>query len=198
MNAHGRGQRKLTQAGQNAFPAWSPDGRKIIFVSDRDGNLELYVMKADGTRQTRLTRNPGVDGSPTWRPDGHTIACGCRRGGNFDIYLLSVATHWGEETRRLTQDPGLEADPSWSPNGLDIAFERKLGGASEIYVENVDSDKPRRLTSGGASADPAWSPDDRSIAFVRYGDIYVMDPHGGNVRRLTDTPAVDEFPSWLP
>jgi TolB protein len=195
MDADGGGQRKLTQAGRNAFPAWSPDGRKIIFVSDRDRNLELYVMNADGSKQTRLTRNPGVDGSPAWAPDGHTIACGCMRAGNFDIYTLTVTTDRGAETRRLTHDSALESDPSWSRNGLDIAFERKRGRDSAIYVENVKSGKWRGLTSGG---DPAWAPDDRSIAFVRDGDIYAVDPDGRNLRRLTRGPADDEFPSWLP
>ena len=60
--------------GTYAAPAWSPDGRKIAFVSDRDGNSEIYVMNADGSGQRRLTRNPAYDADPAWSPDGRTIA----------------------------------------------------------------------------------------------------------------------------
>jgi dipeptidyl aminopeptidase/acylaminoacyl peptidase len=104
---------------------WSPSRRKIAFVSDRDGNLEIYVMNADGSGQRRLTRDPGVDGSPTWSPDGRRIAIGSRRHGNFDIYV------WNAERRsqlRLTRNPGLDADPTWSADGRRIAFESARGG----------------------------------------------------------------------
>jgi Tol biopolymer transport system component len=191
MGARGGAVRRLTRKGSNAFPAWSPDGKRIVFVSDRDGNLELYVMNADGSGQTRLTRNPAVDGSPAWSRDGHSIACGCEHGGNFDIYLLTVL---GEGAKRLTRDDAIEADPSWSQD-REIAYERKSEGVSEIYVVDLEIGEHRRLTSGG---DPAWSPDSRRIAFVRDGDIYLIDPDGRRLRKLTRGPGDDEFPGWLP
>ena len=73
MNANGSGQRWLTLSAAGP-PAWSPDGRKIAFVSDRDGNGEIYVMNADGSAQRKLTRNAAPDGGPAWSPDGRRIA----------------------------------------------------------------------------------------------------------------------------
>jgi Tol biopolymer transport system component len=76
MNADGTGQRNLTRSPANAYyssAAWSPDGRKMAFVSDRDGNAEIYVMNANGSAQRRLTRNPASDGGPVWSPDGRKI-----------------------------------------------------------------------------------------------------------------------------
>ena len=114
MNAHGSEQRILTRKPENAFPAWSPDGGKIAFVSNRDGNLEIYVMNSDGSGQRRLTRHPGVDGSPAWSPDGRSIACGCERGGNFDIYVISAD---GSGQRRLTREPRGRCGPELVARG---------------------------------------------------------------------------------
>ena len=74
VRADGSGLRNLTPkpVGAYAAPAWSPDGRKIAFVSDRDGNSEVYVMNADGSGQRSLTRNPAYDADPAWSPDGRT------------------------------------------------------------------------------------------------------------------------------
>ena len=70
MNAHGAGDTRLTNAAADGFwPAWSPDGAKIAFMSERDGNWEIYVMNANGSSQTRLTNNSGYDGSPAWSPE---------------------------------------------------------------------------------------------------------------------------------
>jgi len=75
MNGDGSGIRQLTRSrADNRAPVWSPDGRRIVFVSDRDGNKELYRMDADGSHLTNLTRNPGQDYNPAWSPDGSRIA----------------------------------------------------------------------------------------------------------------------------
>ncbi len=75
---------------EDVFSAWSPDGTKIAFTSDRDGNFEIYVMNADGRNPTRLTSDPATDNFPAWSPDGTKIAFDSRRDGNFEIYVMNA------------------------------------------------------------------------------------------------------------
>jgi len=92
--------------------AWSPDGSKISFASDRDGNFEIDVMNADGSRQTRLTSNSGVDLLPSWSVDGSKIAFTSNRDGNSEIYVMNAD---GSNQTRLTNHSGSDENPSWSP-----------------------------------------------------------------------------------
>jgi len=113
INADGSGETRLTNNSANdLFPVWSPDGKRIAFISDRDGNSEIYVMNADGSGQARLTNNPEYDTKPTWSSDGTWIAFSSHRDGNFEIYTIKAD---GTGAMRLTDDPGIDGMPSWSP-----------------------------------------------------------------------------------
>ena len=92
MNADGSSLTNLTNnPADDGGPAWSPDGRQIAFVSDRDGDSEIYVMNADGSHQTNLTDNPEAIIWPAWSPDGRQIAFDFRvRDGNTDIYVVNA------------------------------------------------------------------------------------------------------------
>ena len=85
---------------------------KIAFVSDRDGNREIYVMNADGSNQTRVTNNPALDYAPSWSPDGTKIAFYSRRDGNREIYVMSAD---GSGQTRLTNNAAEDRWPTWSP-----------------------------------------------------------------------------------
>lgn len=85
---------------------------KIVFVSGRDGNKEIFVMNADGTAQTRLTNNPAFDGRPSWSPDGRRIAFVSDRDGNLEIYVISAR---GSNEGRLTENTATHWGPVWSP-----------------------------------------------------------------------------------
>ena len=102
VRADGSGVRNLTPkpVGAYADPAWSPDGRKIAFVSDRDGNSEVYVMNANGKGQRNLTRNPAFDADPAWSPDGRKIAFASNRDGKYGVYVMNAD---GSGQRRLAQ-----------------------------------------------------------------------------------------------
>jgi Tol biopolymer transport system component len=98
-------------------PSWSPDGGKIVFVSNRDvyehyGDREVYVMNADGSGQTNLTSRPGIDQGPAWSPDGSRIVFTSSRDGNFEIYVMNADGSGG--TRRTTNAAEDQA-PDWQP-----------------------------------------------------------------------------------
>ena len=184
--------------------AWSPDGRKIAFVSDRDADgssvaRNIYVMNADGSGVERLTLF-GIVGwadQPAWSPDGRRIAFHAREHGNaVGVYVMNAD---GSGVERLTYSDATDENPVWSPDGRRIAFVSARDGDYEIYVMNADGSGVERLTYStyyGKDAnmrsydhEPAWSPDGRRIAFVSGRDgnheIYVMNADGSGVERLT-------------
>ena len=197
---------------RDGMPAWSPDGTKIAFVSNRDGNSEIYVMNADGTNPVQLTRNGGHVQNPAWSPDGTKIAFESlnRFPGIPDSRGLYVMNADGTG---LVGIPGQAGDfgggLAWSPDGIKIAFAFFDDGDYEIYVMNADGTNRVRLTqSAGSDVSPAWSPDGTKIAFESDRDsnfhssqqyvaeIYVMDANGDNPVRLTRNSGFR--PAWSP
>ncbi|MEX2288644.1 MAG: hypothetical protein WD648_16220 [Planctomycetaceae bacterium] len=136
IDADGKNKTKVMQAsGQYCHqPAWSPDGRWIAFASDRDGNIELYKVRLDGTELTRLTTESGIDCRPRWSPDGRWILFSSNRHGNFDLFVMSTD---GGDVRRLTTNAASDDHGDWSPDGKSIAFVSMRDGGFDIYRLNV-------------------------------------------------------------
>jgi len=172
---------------------------QIAFVSDRDGNAEIYVMDANGAAVTRVTSNVANDAQPAWSPDGTKLAFVSDRDGNDEIYVMNAD---GSGVTRLTSNPAFDDRPAWSPDGTKIAFQSNRVDHTEIYVMNANGSGVTRLTNNlpnqcthpfgcpGERA-PAWSPDGTKIAFVHrandFGsDLDVMNADGSSVTRLTN------------
>jgi Tol biopolymer transport system component/predicted Ser/Thr protein kinase len=181
-------------------PSPTPYSGRIVFDSYRDGNLEIYVMNADGSGLKNLTNNPAGDYVPSWSPDSTRIAFASKRDGNHEIYVMNAD---GSGQTRLTDDPAEDYAPCWSLDSTHVAFQSDRDGDYEIYVMNADGSGQTRLTNNPANDhDPSWSPDCMHIAFYSDRDgnqeIYVMNADGSGQTRLTNNPADDYYPSWSP
>ena len=199
-NAGGDSTYEEQIAVSQAFQPLAASGEKIAFVSDRDGNNEIYIMDTDGSNATNLTNHPANDRHPSWSPDGQSIAFASRRDDNiFDIYTLDVESR---SVTRLT-DRGSNTRPAWSPDGSRIAFVSDRFGDKDVMIMNADGSGQIQLTVDVHTDDqPTWSPAGNSIAYVSDGDgqrnIYVMSSTDGSEIRTLTSNAADNFqPNWL-
>lgn len=185
------------------IPALTGSGGGVIaFTSERDGNMEVYIMNADGSDQRRLTAKGGNDAWTTWSPDGTLIAYHSVRGSGSVLNSLSLADN--SVQRWSIPLSGKFWEPAWSHDGKWLAFSNQAtGNNSDIYILSVDGEDLIQLTNtDGIDGGPFWSPDDRQIAFYSDRDgnfeMYLMDADGSDQRRLTDNPAEDLVTSWSP
>jgi Tol biopolymer transport system component/serine/threonine protein kinase len=202
MNPDGTDPKRVTEnEALDDHPAFSPDGARIAFSSQREGGVDIYLVDPDGGETTRLTNltatGPGALW-PAWSPDGTKLAF--QTFVKPDIFTINAD---GTGLVNLTNHPAVDIRPAWSPDGRTIAFVSNRDGNNEIYLMNRDGTNPVRLTHDpGPDGAPAWSPDGRKIAFVSGRDghpqIYVMNADGTQTVRLTHSASEEGRPSWSP
>lgn len=196
MNPDGTEQTRATfDERLDLQPDISPDGRQIVWASSRitetnpEGDLEIFLMDADGRNVTQLTFNgAGInDQWPRWSPNGRQIAFHSNVDGNVEIYLINSD---GTDLTRVTEYSGIDAFPEWSPNGKQLGIRRD----TDIYVIDTDGGNPIRLTNETPLNQMAsWSPNGQRIAFMSFRDgycsVYVMYSDGSYPTNLTPKPA---------
>jgi len=196
MPADGSTGWPLTSARNDFNPAWSPDGTRLAFQSDRaeQGNWDIWVISWDRSGLTRLTGSPETDQDPAWSPDGTRLAF--LRNGS--IHVMNAD---GSNVTRVS-NAGYDSHPSWAPDGARIVFASTRSGAHAIHVMNADGSGVVQLTSDSASDySPTWSPDGTRIAFARQTQQaneggYVINADGSGLRRLTL--GINGHASWSP
>ena len=199
MDSDGANHRFITTGRATALtPRYSPDYKKLMYLSYVDGNPRIYVYDIGTGRQTLVTENSNPTIAPRWSPDGRYILYSMAVGGNTDIYRVSAT---GGSSVRLTDTPGIDIGGSYSPDGSRIVFESDRSGSQQCYVMDANGTNQRRISFfGGRCATPEWSPRGDQIAFTHIvGNfrIGVMTPQGRNLRHLTDS-WQDEAPTWAP
>ena len=218
MYTDGSGKTRLTNnpAADN-LPALSADGDRIAFVSNRDGNEEIYVMDArdvdgdgNGDNLVRLTNDAAIDRFPDWSPDGNRIVFASVRAAPWKIYVMDAfdldGDGNGDSLIRLTDISISYSDllPQWSPDGSEIAFVSDRTGSGQIFVMSaVDGSDQVQLTKDiGQNQHPSWSPDGNRIAFASIltgnYEIYVMNADGSGQTRITNKSGNNDHLDWSP
>ncbi len=200
--ADGSGLTNLTKDPHtDDSPDWSPDGSRILFESDRNGDFKIFVMDADGSNVKALTNHLGDDQRPDWSPDGNQVAFQRSSGGRPDVFVMDAD---GSNVVQLTDDVGDDGAPIWSPNGQKILFRSNRTGEYGIWVMAPDGSDERAVIvtdhQGNIRA-PAWSPDGTKVVFASdHGgadfNLYVVDAEGGAARQLTDESGDERAPTW--
>ena len=182
----------------NMQATFSPDGTRITFVSNRDGNLEVYVANVDGSGLRRLTNHPAAEAAPTWSPTGDQIAFTSDRGGTPQIYVMSSSD--GSGLRKISSEAHADR-ATWAPAPYnEIAFAARSGPGFDIKVFDLSTGETRQVTFGeGSNESPTYSPNGRHIAFMstRKGNaqVFTMTRDGRDVRQVTTT-GNNTTPAW--
>jgi len=180
-------------------PAWSPDGRRIAYVSFEKNKPSIWVQEVFTGRREKLTSFKGINGAPAWSPDGQFLALTLSKDGNPDIFVMDLRRR---TLRALTRHWAIDTEPAWSPDGKQIVFTSDRGGSPQIYRVSVNGGDVERLTfEGKYNARASYAPDGRYLTMVTRlnGDyrIGTLDTRNGELRILSDGD-LDESPSFAP
>jgi len=173
----------LADGAMNLQAKWSPDGTRVAFTGVQAGNIDIYVMDADGQHLTRLTDAPEADQEPAWSPDGGTIAFTSLRGGTSQIWAMNAD---GTGLRQLTTGLGVNSAPAFSPDGRLIAFISTRDGNADLFEMGAEGDAPRALTrTAEPESAPAYFPNgDVAVVVSRTGRSDILRLRAGDGQRI--------------
>lgn len=178
-------------------PAWSPDGRRLAYVSLENKRMAIYVHDIYSNLRDQVSAHQGLNSSPAWSPDGTKLAMTLSKDGNAEIYVLDLTT---KSLQRLTHDPAIDTEPAWSPDGKVIIFTSDRGGKPQIYQILSKGGSAQRLTfQGNYNARASFSPNGQKIVLINgdNGLFRIAILENGQMRYVSNT-AMDKSPSFAP
>ena len=187
----------LAAFADNTNPAVSPDGKRIAFVSDRDGNENIYVMDADGSHIVQLTKTTDKKGPPVWSPNGKTLRFLVSNKDLSHIYAIDMKKRTVSE---IGQVPGRGA--RISGDGKRVLWALGTWTAVQLMESDIHGANVRQLSAGKSVIwSPRWSPDGQRIAFTGNPtkddvNIFLMNADGSDVQRLTHFTEHAQSPAW--
>ncbi len=180
-------------------PAWSPDGKRLAYVSFENKNSAIYVQDIISGMRSKVAANSGINSAPSWSPDGSRLAMTLSKDGNPEVYVLYLDN---KLLQRITNNPAIDTEPAWSVDGERLVFTSDRGGSPQIYETEVSGRNVKRLTfEGGYNARPSYSPDGKYLVMVHGVEgayrIAILDVRSHHVSVLTGS-QLDESPSFSP
>ena len=196
---------QLTHAA-NFDPSPSPDGKKLVFISDIAGTEQLFIMEVDGSHITQLTRDGADHEDPAWSPDGKKIAFVLI---DKEHHCIAVMDTDGSHVENLTPKEQNTIHPNWSSDSKQIIYctnddlEPPKKNTAEINAVDLATKTVRPLITGGINTYGSWSPEMKLIVFRKIigeenSEVFLANADGSNQRNLTNNPFFDGWPAWSP
>jgi TolB protein len=181
-------------------PAWSPDGKKIAYVSFEHRHAAIYVEDILNGARRLVSESPGINGAPAWSPDGRKLALVLSKSGSPNIYILNLATR---QLTEVTHDWSINTEPAWSPDGKILIFTSNRGGNPQIYQKNLVTGAVSRVSyEGNYNARSSFTPDGNHIVLLnqqsRLFNVGILDLDNGYFRVLTNSGSDHDSPSIAP
>jgi TolB protein len=199
-DADGYGPQSLVTSKEPLMsPAWSPDGKKLAYVSFEQGNSAIYVQDLSTGSRTLMTNFKGINGAPKFSPNGRMLAVSLSKTGNPEIYTINV---FDRSLTQITNHWSIDTEPEWAPDGQSLFFTSDRGGRPQIYETDLLEKKARRVTfEGEYNARASVSPDGKYLAMVHGNDnVYkiALFHRPSNTLQLISDGSLDETPSFAP
>ncbi|MCK5728851.1 MAG: Tol-Pal system beta propeller repeat protein TolB [Methylococcales bacterium] len=178
-------------------PTWSPNSKKIAYVSFENNRAAIYVQDVATGKRTKISSFPGINGAPAWSPDGRKLALTLSKGGSPDIYVLDVVS---KQLTQVTHNLAINTEPTWAPDGASIVYTSNQAGGPQLFRVSTLGGKAQRLTfKGNYNASANFSPDGSKIAMVHASGkgykIGLLDLKTKKFTVLTSG-SLDESPSF--